>query len=122
MYKGVRYRSRFEASIAEQLHEAGVMFAYEDVELFYEIPSVYLTDFTVGTMIIEVKGYFSPADRRKMLAVKASHPDEDVRFVFQNVRQKLSRAPRSLTYAQWADRHGFKWAEDRLPAAWLREK
>ena len=124
MYKGVRYRSRFEASVAEQLQKAHVPFTYEDHEFFYEIPSVYLVDFALrnGRMFIEVKGYMPPADRRKLLAVKKCHPSEDIRLVFQRASNKLSRAPKSLTYGQWAQRHGFPWAEGAVPLSWLREK
>ena len=61
-------------------------------------------------------------DRRKMLAVKAAHPNIDIRLCFQNAKVKLSRAPRSLTYGQWADRHGFVWCQGHIPTTWFDER
>jgi predicted nuclease of restriction endonuclease-like RecB superfamily len=82
------YRSKFEDGIAAQLQDAGVPFEYEAVRLPYERPCVYVPDFMVittsgKTVYIEAKGYFPPADRRKMLEVKRAHPDADIRLVFQ---------------------------------------
>jgi hypothetical protein len=118
---GTRYRSGFEAAVARALLDRGVEFGYERVKLFYERPCVYILDFNIGDLMIEVKGYFSPADRRKMLEVQRSNPGIDLRIVFQNASNKLSRAPRSSTYGQWATRNGFKWAEGEVPEAWLLE-
>lgn len=133
---GVRYRSAFEASVAADLAERGVPFQYEATQLCYEVPRVYVVDFDVPggsipkgervvstvsahTVHVEVKGYFPREDRQKLLEAKRANPDRDIRIVFQNPRNKLTKAKRSMTYGQWADRHGFKWAKGSVPDEWL---
>ena len=53
-----------------------------------------------------------------MLAVQKQHPDLDIRLCFQNAKDKISRAKRSITYGQWATRHGFKWSSGSIPQEW----
>ena len=53
-----------------------------------------------------------------MIAVKKQHPELDIRFVFQNGNDKLTRAKRSVTYGQWATRHGFVWSSGFIPNSW----
>jgi hypothetical protein len=72
-------------------------------------------------VIVEAKGVLTPEDRRKMLAVKAAHPARDIRFCFMRAAAKLSRRPGALTYAQWADRHGFPWCEGHIPTTWFTD-
>ena len=86
------------------MDKRGLVFQYETQALPYRIEAVYTPDFILPTCVVETKGLFSATDRRKMLAVKAAH-----------------RAPRSLTYGQWADRHGFVWCEGHIPTAWFDE-
>ena len=71
-------------------------------------------------IVIETKGYFLPADRTKHLAIKAQHPNIDLRFIFQNPNQKLNKTSRT-TYADWCKKHGFAYASKRIPAEWLTE-
>ena len=52
--------------------------------------------------------------------MKAQHPGRDIRFVFSNSRAKISKASKT-TYAMWAEKHGFKYADKLVPEAWLRE-
>lgn len=123
---GVRYRSAFEASVARDLSQRRIEFGYEELTLFYTVPHVHKTDFTItksdGTpMIIEAKGYFSADDRRKTLAVLADNEDIDYRFLFQNAKLRLTRAKRSSTYGQWCNRHNIRWAEGTVPGGWLLE-
>ena len=57
--------------------------------------------------------------RRKMLAVKAQHPELDIRFVFQR-NNTLSKQSKT-TYGAWADKHGFKWCIfPDIPTSWLK--
>jgi hypothetical protein len=52
-----------------------------------------------------------------MLAVKESHPDKDIRFVFQ-ANNKIH--PKSVTrYSDWAEKHGFKYAIGEAPKDWF---
>jgi len=87
--------------------------------LDYIIESVYTPDFILPNgVVVETKGHFKSDDRRKMLAVQAQHPDLDIRLCFQNATDKISRAKRSMTYGQWATKHGFKWSSGCIPASW----
>jgi hypothetical protein len=114
------YRSQFERDVATDLCGRGVEFRYEDETLLYEIPCAYVPDFTLASgIIVETKGYLSPEDRRKLLELKRSHPARDIRLLFQRATNRLGRGPRSLTYAQWAQRHGFQWAEGLVPQSWI---
>ena len=114
-----RYRSKFEARIAATLNKNRVDFSYESVALDYKIESVYTPDFILPSgVIVETKGHFKPEDRRKMLAVKAQHPHLDIRLCFQNANDKISRAKRSMSYGQWATRHGFAWSSGNIPTTW----
>lgn len=117
-----RYRSKLEARLA-----AGPLApcAYETVTVLYPRPrGAYTVDFiTPSGRWIEVKGFFTSADRTKMRAVKAAHPERDIRLVFQTPHKTLSKRS-DTTYAQWAERHGFPWcdAKDTLTLErWARE-
>ena len=112
------FRSEFEARVAEQL--TGLPYTYEGRKIEFTQHKAYVPDFTVGDVVIEAKGYFDSADRTKHLLVKQSHPDLDVRFVFQNAHTKLNRNSK-LTYALWCDKHGFKWAHKDIPHEWREE-
>ena len=114
-----KYRSKFEAGIAASLIKRSVSFSYESLVLDYIIEGRYKPDFVLPNgVIVETKGFFSPNDRRKMLCVKAQHPDLDIRLCFQNAKEKISRAKKSITYGQWATRHGFKWSSGTIPSSW----
>ena len=114
-----KYRSKFESRVAAALTQNKVGFTYEDMTLPYIIEAVYRPDFILENgVVVETKGFFSPQDRRKMLAVQKQHPDLDIRLCFQNAKDKISRAKRSITYGQWATRHGFKWSSGTIPSSW----
>jgi hypothetical protein len=80
-------------------------------------------------LIIEAKGYFKKPDRDKMLAVKESHPDLDIRMLFQkdsyvypNGRGKPRRKPgcKDMKYSDWCIKHGFPFAfGTEIPKEWL---
>jgi hypothetical protein len=71
-------------------------------------------------ILIETKGRFKPADRTKHLLIKQQHPELDIRFVFSNSHNTLSKKS-STTYADWCDKHGFKWADKQIPRSWIDE-
>jgi hypothetical protein len=115
-----RFRSKFEAAVAASLNKRGLPFDYEGQALPYQIEAVYTPDFILPNgVIVETKGLFDSDDRRKMVAVKEHHPHLDIRLCFMKADVKLSRAPRSLTYWQWAERHGFLWCEGHIPTTWF---
>ena len=112
-------RSGLEEQVAELLDELKIPYAYESEKIQYVTEARYIPDFKVGDIYLEAKGYFKPADRKKMLAVKKCNPDLDIRLVFQAPYNKISKKSKT-TYAKWADRHGFPWcAYYAIPREWL---
>lgn len=71
-------------------------------------------------IIIEAKGLFETADRQKHLLIKKQYPHLDIRFIFQNPRNKIYKGSKT-TYADWCKKHGFLYAAKLIPASWFRE-
>ena len=114
-------RSRLEEQVAALLKKLNIKFEYEPDKFSYVIEAKYTPDFKVGDVYLETKGFFKPADRRKMLAVKKANPDLDVRLVFQAPYNKISKSSKT-TYAMWPERHGFQWCSyTTIPLSWLHE-
>ena len=119
------FRSSLEARIGEQLTEEKTQFDYESEKLPYVIEAKYTPDFILkkadGTpMYIEVKGYFTPEDRRKILAVREANPGIDLRFVFSSWSTKLRKGSKT-TYGGWCEKHGFLFAQGLVPVEWTNE-
>ena len=114
------FRSGTEAQIAEFLDTYEVNYTYESTTIPYTLQCKYKPDFIlVNGIHLEVKGYFTPKDRRKMLAVKEQNPDLDIRFVFCNPHQKISKKSKT-SYAQWAEKNGFLWTTFYdFPIEWI---
>ena len=55
-----------------------------------------------------------------MILVKQQHPELDIRFVFSNSRQKISKQSKT-TYGMWCEKHGFLYADKTVPQEWLNE-
>lgn len=118
------YRSGLEKDNAQLLRKKKVKFTYEEVKIKWEDYKLrtYTPDFVLENgIIIETKGRFTVADRRKHLEIKKQHPELDIRFVFSNPRAKLSKASKTMYY-QWCERHGFKWAAKTIPDEWIQEE
>jgi hypothetical protein len=89
-----RYRSKFEASVAASLKARGLQFGYEVQALSYTISAVYTPDFVLPNgVIVETKGLLDSDDRRKMVAVKAQHPELDIRLCFMRGRRQVEPGP-----------------------------
>jgi hypothetical protein len=116
------FRSGLEYEVAKQLEDGGFTFEYEKTKVKYQRkPSTYLIDFELHNgIIIETKGRFTSSDRSKHLLIKQQHPELDIRFVFSNSRNKLNKKSKT-TYADWCDKHGFLWANKKIPERWLKE-
>jgi hypothetical protein len=114
------YRSRLEERVARWLELNEHSFEYETLKLPYTIEAVYTPDFILPNgVILECKGWLKPEDRRKMLAVKKAHPELDIRFVFQQPHNTLSKESKT-TYAAWAKKNGFPWAAyQSIPDEWF---
>lgn len=122
------WRSGLEESLAADLRERQVPFQYEENVLLYQVPSrtakytpdFYITTKAGATIVCESKGRFCTADRQKMLLVKQQHPELDIRFVFSNSRQRISKQSQT-TYGDWCEKHGFIYATRLVPEEWLNE-
>lgn len=103
--------------------EAGIQFQYEPAHkrMPYHLEHVYHPDFLLPHgVLVEAKGFMDAVERRKLLRVKQEHPALDLRLLFQRADTRITRALRSMTYAQWAERHGFPWAQGpEIPKSWL---
>ena len=84
-------------------------------------PSTYTPDFYIPEtgIYVEAKGHLDKSDRMKMLLVKEQHPDLDIRFVFLRANNKIYKGSKT-TYAQWATKHKFEWAEGSIPEEWCK--
>ena len=114
------WRSGLEEKVAKELSESGIKYEYESMKIKYDVSETrtYTPDFILPNgIIVETKGRFVAADRKKHLLIQKQF-DYDLRFVFQNARAKLFKGAKS-TYSQWCDKHGFLWAQGSIPEEWL---
>ena len=117
------YRSGLEDRISEQLKSLKVLFKYEEFKIKYEVNEgrTYTPDFELPNgIIIESKGRFVAADRKKHLLVQRQHPDLDIRFVFSNSKAKISKGSKT-TLGMWCDKHGYMYADKLIPEEWIKE-
>ena len=117
----ITLRGGFEPQIVAFMDENDIDFASEPVKLDYIMH--YKPDFQLPNGIfIEAKGYFPSEDRQKMLAVKKTNPDLDIRFIFQTPHRKCPGL-KTLTCVGWAEKHGFKWMGPKCESliAWYKE-
>lgn len=123
---GLKYgfRSGLEESTAADLKARGMPFTYEETRVSYVVPARkarYLPDFLLGNgIIVETKGIFNAQDRQKHILVRSQNPHLDIRFVFNNPKQKISKTSKT-TYADWCIRNNFKFAKEIIPQEWLNE-
>ena len=119
------FRSGLEEDVAKMLTEAGIPFTYEETKIKYIKPASehqYTPDFVLDNgIIVETKGRFLIADRKKHMLIKRQQPHLDIRFVFSNSKQKLNKGSYT-TYAQWCVKNGFMYADKTIPENWLKER
>jgi hypothetical protein len=131
------HRSKFEDRMALDLSARGVEYKYEQYSYEYEEPlrknqascaacgsttlvrtGWYTPDFFLENgVIVETKGRFTAADRRKMVAVRESHPDLDVKLLF--MRNNKIHKNSTTTYADWAEKNGFDYCINEWKEEWL---
>ena len=118
------YRSGLEEEAAAFLKSRQKKVEYEKLKIEWEDLKyrTYTPDFELDNgIIIETKGIFSAADRRKHVEIQRQHPTLDIRFVFSNANAKLYKGAKSR-YCDWCEQKGFKWAHRVIPEGWLLEK
>ena len=118
------FKSGLEENISQQIEGRGIEVKYESEEVSYIIPAsehTYHPDFRLPNGIrVETKGRFVLADRKKHLLVKEQNPQLDIRFVFSNSKNKISKKSKT-TYGMWCEKHGFKYADKEIPQSWFEE-
>jgi hypothetical protein len=120
------WRSGLEEIVGKQLDDLGVAYEYEKLTIHYTVPArkaKYTPDFEIlsNGIIVETKGLWTVQDRQKHLLVRQQNPLLDIRMVFSNPRQRISKASKT-TYANWCDKHGILWAAKLIPEEWIREQ
>jgi hypothetical protein len=122
-FKGA-YRSGLEELVSAKLQAFSLPVVYEEFTLKYSEPQSYhryTPDFYLQNgIVIETKGLFTAADRKKHLLVKEQYPELDLRFVFSNSRAKLSKKS-ATTYGDWCTKNGFLFADKTIPDEWIKE-
>lgn len=116
-------RSGLEVRNAKLLKRHKVPFEYETMKINWRDTRVrtYRPDFILPNgIIIEAKGRFVLSDRNKHLFVKEQHPELDIRFVFSNPNNKITKGSKT-TYGDWCDKHGFMFAAEFIPKEWIEE-
>ena len=119
-----RYRSGLEKEVAAYLRKTQKKVRYEVLKVEWEDLRyrTYTPDFVLDNgIIIETKGIFDSADRRKHREIQRQHPELDIRFVFSNSNSKLYKGAKSR-YCNWCDKYKFQWAHRVIPEEWLKEK
>jgi len=126
-----KYRSGLERNVAGYLTEKGIKFEFESLKVPFTQPAaerVYIPDFIVKkgrrvVCIIETKGKLDSDGRKKLLWVKEQHPNLKLKILFQYANNRIRKGSKT-TYANWADKHGFEWAEwnpeTGIPPKWLK--
>jgi hypothetical protein len=116
------FRSRFEFEFAQYLAKSKIKYKYEKDKFRYIVPiKSYTPDFYLMNygFYLELKGNLDVTDRVKHLLVKEQNSSLDVRFIFPNSKKKIYKGSKT-TYANWCDRHGFLYADNRIPNIWLK--
>ena len=118
--KNIKFRSKLEENIANLLEGLGVSYQYESEKLSYTIEHNYTPDFVLPNYTyLEAKGYWSAEDRRKILNVKKSNPEIDLRMIFQAPYNTISKKSKT-TYAKWCEKHDIPWTSYHdIPIEWL---
>ena len=114
------FRSGLEERVASLFDELGVIYEYESKKVPYVIHHTYTPDFIlINGIHLETKGYWDAADRRKTKAVIKDNPDLDLRMVFQNPYNTISKKSKT-TYAEYCDKLGIPWTSfTNIPIDWL---
>lgn len=130
--KSYRTKSGFRSGYEERVYNNAIgrkrelAFEPSEATLHYTKPARrarYIPDFVLPNgIIVETKGRLTAEDRAKMLNVKRDNPEADIRFLFMRSRQRTTKSKNSLTYEEWAEKHGFPWSiGETIPDEWWDE-
>ena len=87
----------------------------------------YVIEDNNGKKEYKIKGVFLQAEVKnrngrvypKHILLKEQNPYLDVRFIFPDSNKKIYKGSKT-TYGDWCDRHGFLYADNRIPREWLK--
>ncbi len=114
------YGKKFESSVLLALEQSGASYTFEGMKLTYITKNIYKPDVVLPNgIVIEIKTYLPYDEQRKLRAVKESHPELDLRLLFEKPDKKLPNS--KLTHGEWATKYGFKWATEHIPSSWISE-
>lgn len=118
------WRSGLEEAIAAQLDSYPVKYLYEKVTVPYIVPESthkYTPDFILPNgIVVETKGRWLTADRKKIKLFMKQHPEIDLRIVFSNSKQRISKQSKT-TYGKFCETHGIPYADKLVPEGWIAE-
>ena len=127
--KSVTLKSGLEEVVYKFLTKNKLPFTYESIKLTFFQPEqkrTYTPDFVISkNFVIETKGAFNSADRKKMKLIKLQHPKIDIRFIFSNAKTKIGKKSQT-TYGKWCDMFGFPYhcinsTKKEIPDAWIAD-
>lgn len=133
-------RSKFEQQVAKQLRDMGVKYEYEKYSYEYDEPlrrnrascmdcgstrlvreAWYTPDFFLPNgRIIEAKGRFTAADRRKHIAVRECHDELKDNLVLLFMRDNKIHKNSSTYYSDWCMENGIDFAIGTVKEEWIR--
>ena len=115
------YRSGFEERIQKQL---GILAEYEPFKIPSVVPAsnhTYTPDFVLSNgIVIETKGRWDLASRKKHKLLKDQYPDLDLRMVFANSNSRISKGAKTR-YCDVCERLGIPYADKWVPDIWISE-
>lgn len=133
-------RSRFERDIARELEWRGIAYKYEAYSYEYDEPvkqrqarcldcegtnlvrtAWYTPDFFLPSgIIIEAKGRFTAADRRKIIACREFHEELHDNLVMLFMRDNRIHKNSKTTYSQWCEANQVPYSVGELKEEWLK--
>ena len=127
--KDVILKSGLEEVVFNFLKDNQCSFTYEGMKITYFQPAIkktYKPDFPITkSFIVETKGAFNSADRKKMKLIKKQNPKLDIRFIFSNSKTKIGKKSQT-TYGKWCELNSFPYhciqtTKQTFPKDWLKE-
>lgn len=122
-----KLRSGFEKKVKASLDSFKAKYGYESETIMYEMPASkhrYTPDFTLGNgIVVEAKGKFDAAARKKMALVIEQNPDRDIRMLF--MRDNPITKTSKTKYSDWCEKRNVKYhvsLQGEVPEQWIREK
>ena len=118
------FRSGLEQIVSKQIKKSNHAIRYETIKIKWVDFSIrsYTPDFILDNgIILEVKGFWSTADRRKHVEIQKQHDTLDIRMVFENSKRKIRKGS-NTTYGDWCKKKDILYCNRVIPRSWLKEK